>query len=176
MNDNRALQELLDRQAITDALYRYCRSVDRIDPELGYSVFHEDAQVDYGRDIFQGTGRGFIDWCCNSHKNCAVTTHSISNIQIELDGDRAGSETCIIMADRLVFDGVLKFTIGWYRYCDNWERRDGTWAIAKRVTVCDFCEIQDANPMGALEYDPTTSNRGTRDRSDPSYAVLKRRK
>ena len=42
------LQEVADRQAITDQIYRYCRAMDRIDHELGYSIWHEDAVADYG--------------------------------------------------------------------------------------------------------------------------------
>lgn len=35
------LAALVDRQQITDLIYRYCRSVDRLDIPLGHSVWHE---------------------------------------------------------------------------------------------------------------------------------------
>ena len=44
------LQSLADRQAITEMIYRYCRSVDRLDIPLGHSIWHEDAIADYGPD------------------------------------------------------------------------------------------------------------------------------
>ena len=47
MSDAESSQNLADRQAITDLIYRYCRSMDRIDAELGYSIWHEDATADY---------------------------------------------------------------------------------------------------------------------------------
>ena len=39
--DETALAELLDKQAITEALHRYCRAMDRMDNDLGRSVFHK---------------------------------------------------------------------------------------------------------------------------------------
>lgn len=51
------VQGLLDRQAITDLLYRYCRAVDRLDVPLGRSIWHEDAIADYDDSFYQGDGR-----------------------------------------------------------------------------------------------------------------------
>ena len=42
------LEQLVAKEAIRDQIYTYCRSLDRIDNELGYSVFAEDSEVDYG--------------------------------------------------------------------------------------------------------------------------------
>ena len=51
-----ALAALIDRQAITDQIYRYCRAMDRMDHEQGYAIWHEDGTADYGSDVFQGSG------------------------------------------------------------------------------------------------------------------------
>ncbi|MGE0284433.1 MAG: nuclear transport factor 2 family protein, partial [Rhizobiaceae bacterium] len=51
--------EVADRLAIADKLYKYCRSVDRLDVPLGHSVFHEDSYADF--PTYQGPGRGWID-------------------------------------------------------------------------------------------------------------------
>ena len=40
--------EVADRLAITDKIYRYCRSVDRLDVAVGHSVFHPDSTADFG--------------------------------------------------------------------------------------------------------------------------------
>ena len=98
------LQALLDKQSITEALYTYCRAVDRIDPELGYTIWHEGAQADYGR-IYQGDARGLIDFICNSHKHGIVHSHQITNILIRLGGDTARSEAYITSAMRLMHEG-----------------------------------------------------------------------
>lgn len=165
MNDA-AMQALADRQAITDLIYRYCRAMDRIDAELGYTIWHEDGVADYGEAIYQGSGRGFIDWVCDSHRNMRVHSHQISNIIIELDGERAGSEAYVTATLRLSDGPQQKQITTWCRYIDQWSRRNGRWGIDKRVTIIDFDEIRDVTPMGQ----PTV---GRRDRDDPSYAALR---
>lgn len=62
--DESRFNALADRQAITDLIYRYCRSVDRLDIPLGYSIWHDAATADYGADVYQGDGRGAIDHIC----------------------------------------------------------------------------------------------------------------
>jgi hypothetical protein len=166
MSDSMLLRELADRQAITDLIYRYCRAVDRIDPELGYTLWHEDAIADYGADIYQGSGRGFIDFVCAQHRRTLGHSHQVSNIVIELDGDRAGSESYVTANVRVQRDGqIVQMTI-WSRYVDAWSRRNGRWAIDKRVTILDFDEARAVTALGH-------PNRGRRDRDDPSYTVLR---
>lgn len=161
------LKTLADRQAIRDLLYRYCRAVDRIDAQLGYAVFHEDATADYGEDFYVGPARGLIDLICRQHRNAVCHTHQVTNILTELDGDRAASEAYVISALRFMRDGQLKQVTTWGRYLDQWERRDGRWGIAHRMAVRDLDEIADVTPLSG-------TSRGQRDRSDPSYDLLGR--
>src|SRR5690349_1095244 len=85
--------EVADRLAITDKIYRYCRSVDRLDVPVGHSVFHEDSYADFGG--YQGTGRGWIDYICVEHKKFLYHSHQVTNVIIEVDGDTAGSESYV---------------------------------------------------------------------------------
>ena len=165
MSNTALLQAVADRQAITDLIYRYCRSMDRIDVELGYSLWHEDAIADYG-EFYQGTGRGFIDLVCAQHRQLLAHSHQISNVIIELDGDRAGSESYVMATLRLLKDGQLKQMTVWSRYVDRWSRRGGRWGIDKRIAMRDFDEVRDVVAM-------SNSSVGRRDRSDPSYTVLR---
>lgn len=165
MNNATTIQSLADRQTITDLIYRYCRAVDRIDAELGYTIWHEDAEADYGDGIYRGSGRGFIDFVCAQHRRAACHSHQISNIIIDLDGDHAGSEAYVTATVRFAAGVGVKQISVWGRYIDRWSRRDGRWGIDKRVYVLDFEEISEVaagNP-----------GRGQRDRSDPSYTVLR---
>jgi len=164
MTDMEKLQYLADRQAITDLLYRYCRSMDRLDAELGYSIWHENATADY-EGYYQGSGRGFIDAACATHRRMLAHSHQISNIIIELDGDRAASETYATGTLRLMKRDQLRQLTMWVRYIDQWSRRDGRWGIDKRIQVTDFDEIRDITAA-------STQARTSRDRSDPSYTVL----
>ncbi len=159
------LQAVVDRQTITDLIYRYCRAMDRMDAALGYTVWHENSEVDYGPAIYRGGGRGFIDWVCAQHAPLIAHSHQVTNIIIELDGDTAGSESYVTAAFRMRRDGEVMQMTSRGRYVDRWSRRDGRWGIDKRVFVLDF---EDVRPIGAIPLEGW----GRRDRGDPSYAVL----
>ena len=47
----------------------------------------------------------------------------------------------------------------------TWSRRDRLWRIDKRLTLFDFDEVREVTEM--------VSREAIRDRTDPSYAVLK---
>jgi hypothetical protein len=159
------LRQVADRQAITDLLYRYCRAMDRIDAELGYSIWHEDGTADYGANVYQGSGHGFVDHACAQHRLTLGHSHQVSNIVIDLDGDRAGSEAYVTAALRVLQgEALMQITVR-SRYIDQWSRRNGRWAIDKRVTLNDFDDIREVTPLGS-------GASGSRDRDDPSYAVL----
>jgi hypothetical protein len=159
------LQELTDRQAITDHIHRYCRAVDRLDVALGHSIWHDDGIADYGPTVYQGDGRGVIDLICKQHRHTLHHSHQVTNILIALDGDRAGSESYAIAALRMRRDGALKQVTVWTRYIDQWSKRDSRWGLDKRIAIRDFDEIRDVVVLA--EHDV-----GRRDRSDPSYTVL----
>lgn len=159
-------QDLVDKQAITEQLYRYCRAVDRLDVPLGHSVFHEDATADYGPTGFKGGGREAIDYICTAHLHLEAHSHQVTNILIELDGDRASSEAYVTATLRGGRDDAAFQMQVWARYCDTWSRREGAWRIDHRNTVIDFDTIADARPR--QEHTWTR-----RDPQDPSYAILK---
>jgi hypothetical protein len=158
------IRTLIDKQKISELLYRYCRAVDRIDPELGYTVWHDGAEADYG-SIYQGTGRGVVDFICNSHKLGVVHSHQITNIIIELDGDRAFSEAYITSGMIMMDSDVPKQITTRGRYLDRWSRRAGRWGIEKRFFVGDINEIR---PLSLGSIVP----RFRLDRGDPSYALF----
>lgn len=165
MNDT-DLAILLAKQAITEALHDYCRAMDRIDDELGRSVFHADAGADYGA-MYQGSGHGFIDFVHERHAAMLVQTHEVGNISIDVRGDSAGSEAYVTATLRFkADDGELHDIVGKGRYIDRWERRDGRWAISHRQYLH---EMDDLRPVSGSRF----ATQGLRDRSDPSYAVLR---
>jgi hypothetical protein len=159
------LQTLIDRQAITDLIYRYCRSVDRLDIPLGHSVWHEDGVADYGAAVYQGPGKGVIDHIIAQHRHTLAHSHQVSNILIHLAGDRAGSESYVSASLRVMSGKQLRQISVWGRYIDRWSRRDGHWGLDKRLAIRDFDEIRDVVEM--VRHDT-----GKRDRADPSYDVL----
>ena len=166
MNNAATVEALASRQQITELIYRYCRSVDRLDVPLGHSIWHEDAIADYGADVYQGNGRGVIDHICAQHLHTLHHSHQVSNILIELNGDGAASESYVTASLRVRRAAKLMQMTVWSRYIDRWSRRDGRWGLDHRLTVRDFDEVREVVPM--KEHDV-----GRRDRSDPSYGVFK---
>jgi hypothetical protein len=96
-----AVDVLVAKQAITEAIYTYCRALDRMDWDLAHTVWHPDGTADYGPNMFQGTGPGFIEWVWAQHAGMMGHSHQITNILIEVDGDRAASEAYVTAALRL---------------------------------------------------------------------------
>lgn len=163
--DSALLRRVADRQEISQQIYLYCRSMDRIDHEIGYALWHDGGTADYGTEIFQGTGRGYIDQCLVQHSNAISHTHQVTNIVIELHSDRAASESYFYSVLRLKLSGEHKQITTWGRYIDTWSRRNEGWRIDERVTIRDLDEISDYTAFTSCQI-------GSRDKTDPSYAVL----
>lgn len=159
------LATLAAKQAITEQIYRYCRAMDRMDHELGYSIWHEDGTADYGEANFVGSGQGFIDHVNKQHAHLLAHSHQVTNVLIEVDGDTAGSEsyvTAVLQMQR--GDKRVRMLVS-SRYVDRWSCRAGRWAIDHRLALMDLAEMAEVTPMPLHKS-------GSRDLADPSYAVL----
>lgn len=155
--------EVADRLAIAEQIYRYCRSVDRLDVPLGHGVFHPDSYADFG--LYKGPGRGWIDFICQEHRKFLHHSHQVTNIVIDLAGERAGSEAYVTATLRAREGERLMQRQFWARYVDAWSRRDGHWAIDRRECVIDFDQLSEVTAIAEHA-------RARRDGADPSYEVL----
>ena len=133
------VQLLKDKEAIRDQLYTYCHALDRIDHELGYSVFAEDSHVNYGPNFPSGTGREFFDFVLGKQHMKMISTHHImTNVLIKVDGDRAVSETYMFAACKYPRKNGGSYTVeARCRDIDRWVKRDGKWLIIDRVAAGD---------------------------------------
>ena len=139
--------------------------MDRRDVALGYSVFHEDATADYGDALYTGSGHGFIDWVTELHGTFLNHSHQTTNILVELNGDRAVSETYALVGLHRSDGDELTHITSWCRYLDRWSRRGGRWAIDHRMIVLDLSERRAIGSPGSV-------SRGRRDEGDPSYDLF----
>lgn len=158
----REVRYLRDRQDILDCINRYCRGLDRLDPDLIEGAYHPDA-IDNHYD-FVGRTAEFVPYAIKVESGLRATHHGISSHNCEIDGDVAHAESYVHWFLRRP-DG-LTATVGSGRYIDRLERRDGRWAITRRQLLMD----------SSFEVDGAAWNRnedwfvvGTRDRDDPSY-------
>jgi hypothetical protein len=161
------LRELADKEAIRSVLFRYCRAIDRCDPELLATVYHPDATDDHG--AYSGPAAGFIAWyLANAPRTLKTMQHSLGTILIELCGDVAVSEAYFTAKNlrraTTRTPELMDMLIG--RYVDRFERRAGEWRIARRIVVKDF---RDVRPVA----DEAEAYRASRqDRDDPLYEML----
>lgn len=158
------LRVLLAKDAIRDQLYNYVRSCDRLDPELGYSVFAEEA-ITVNGNYYNGGARGFIDMVMAAHARKVMTSHQISNLIIKVNGDKAGSEAYVTAAIESEKEGKLYMQVARCRYNDQWELRNGKWLIVKRVASFDIDYTTQIEKDSGIHA-------STRDKTDPSYTVI----
>jgi 3-phenylpropionate/cinnamic acid dioxygenase small subunit len=129
-----SLQEVSDRIEIDDLLIRYAKAIDTQDYELLDTCFLPDADVDY---VSSGGIAGKYPevriWLEKALSIFSVTLHSLSNSEIELDGDRASGRT-LVTNPMCIRDEAGKqsiFTVYAY-YEDELVRTPEGWRIAKR--------------------------------------------
>ena len=162
------LQELLDRRAITDVIYRYCRGIDRRQFDIVRACYHPDAVDLHG--VYQGGVDGAIEYFAQQLSTYTMTQHMIGNVLIELDGDRARVESYVHSIHRLAPSArhpqARDFWVG-LRYVDDFARRSGEWRIAKRVCVLDWTRT-DPVPDGGWRFTDVDVI-GRPDHTDPVF-------
>ena len=167
------LRALLDKEAIRECLYRYCRGIDRADEALLRSAYWPDAHDSHG--AYVGSASGFIEHAIPRLRAGGRGVHQVNNILIELHGDAAAVESSFLALQTSAAAPTLR-TLLCGRDLDHFERRQGEWRIASRTVVYDWIEErtraelaqQDAALFAARQ--PT----GQRSPADPIYAFLER--
>ncbi|MDH6590222.1 hypothetical protein M2165_000111 [Variovorax sp. TBS-050B] len=135
-----ALQSLLDREAIRECLFRYCRGIDRAEETALRSAYWDDATDCHG--AWHGSASGFIDQALARLRQGGRRVHQVTNIAIELHGDVAAVESAFFALQAPAATPTLEtFLCG--RYVDRFERRGGEWRIAARTVVYDWIEERE---------------------------------
>ena len=84
------MQAVADKIEIHELLARYARGVDTHDWDLWRSVFTEDAIVDYSQSgVICGNRDEVAEFLRQAFETIPWATHHITNVEVELDGDRA---------------------------------------------------------------------------------------
>jgi hypothetical protein len=154
MHDDYSPERLADRMQIQDTMYRWCRSVDRLDFEAMRGVFHPDAMDIHG--AYNGGVDGLVDWIRARHRDIPFSMHAVSNMLIEFAGpDLALVESYVRTTQRYPAEAAQALAqlaggkapegamdlLTCSRYVDRFERRDGAWKILKRTLVADWKQV-----------------------------------
>jgi ketosteroid isomerase-like protein len=131
MDEARLTWELEQRRLITETLLDYCEHVDRNDPAtLVAKVFAEDGAFELG------SGRAVVGReqlaAMFAKTLCAftATSHHLSNVRIELEGDDRARSTAYVYAWHRALDG--RRIDAWGRYRDQLRRTGEGWRITVR--------------------------------------------
>jgi len=133
-----------DRLAIQELLHRYALTMDLDDADGTAGCFTEDAVYElHGTDTLKGRDEIralFADMVTTVKRICGLddlvsSTHAMSNIQIELDGDAARSSSMVLAHITGSRGGQPLTLIRCVRYADRLERTVDGWLIARRRHV-----------------------------------------
>lgn len=166
---------MTDHEAIRQILYRYARGLDRLDRDLIRACYHDDA-IDSRPPLFDGHVDAFIDWVLQLLSAMDSSIHSIGNILIECADDVAAVESYFVATLRARTPHGWTETIRNGRYIDDFRRRDGRWAIARRLAIIDASRSHSIADGAADIMLPGAASGAqhptARDRSDISYALF----
>lgn len=157
------LQELYDKQKLHENLMLYCRGIDRYDIPLIKSTYWDDSWDDHGS--FVGPG---VDWAAAGltwRELLYNNNHHVTNVLIELEGDRARRESMFMCVTNRKDPRVSVFLGG--RYRDLCERRDNEWRVLHRVCIWDWVESYPTTGGWEMVGVPPNSNWGQFHPNDP---------
>lgn len=167
------LRRLRDHEEIRQLMYRYARGVDRSDENLIASVYAEGGTDHHGP--FDGPGTEFAANLAKSGTALPdnVGNHHITNILIDVDGDRAKVETYFLALHPHTHDGPVRMALMSGRYIDTLVRENGRWGILRRRVISDF-SLNDVTgePWTYVVPRPNGFLGGRRAEADPSAELL----
>jgi hypothetical protein len=168
-----ALRRVVAQQEIRDVLHRYCRAVDRADWGLLQLSYHPDAVDDHGS--YQGDVPGLVAWLKQRFRDVSDSTHFLGQVLVELTSSETAFVETYFISRRLqppggdglssLGDDDLLAREVWGRYLDDFECRNGRWAIVKRLVVVDASYLSPA--LGARGRPDQPGTQGLRSGLDP---------
>jgi ketosteroid isomerase-like protein len=163
------LQALIDKQALSELVYTYCRACDRRDFALVRTLYHDDAIDDHGA-MFCGSADEYVAWLPQVMANFEATVHSISNALFVVHGDEAQGEIYTQAYHRTPAPAGREIIIGG-RYLDRYARRAGAWKFLHRSLALDWVRLQAVDAAAYAEF-AAGAPPGRTDATDPSYLAL----
>lgn len=141
-----AIAELMAREQIRDALYRYFHGLDRGDWAMVLGACHNDAIEVHGE--LQGTVKNLLESnVIPRYANIIQSMHALTNILIEFVGDDHALVESYCIAEQTVrrpdrsLDSVRKGN----RYVDIFTHRTSQWKLSRREVVREWARTESGN-------------------------------
>jgi hypothetical protein len=149
------VQELLDRQAISDLIARYSRTLDWLDDDGQAGCYWPEASIDYG--FFTGTAAEFVPVVMAVERSTGRRWHMLAPLSVKLTSTTTAEGECYGVAlgfRREVESEPYKGNMYGGRYLDTYEKRGEEWRIASRRYIMDWTCVMpdqpDASPNAAF--------------------------
>lgn len=165
------IDELLDRQAITELVHAYANAADRHDHVKMRALYHEDAIDDHGH-FSKGPAMDFIDKLPEIQAGMAILHHNITTVNLKLDGDYAEGEIYLLAMHQVKAEDRLFDVLIGGRYFDKYEKREGGWKFAHRAVVADWAYSADPSAISLTHPFLEGAYLGRPGPDDPSYAFF----
>jgi hypothetical protein len=124
---------------------------DAGDWERFRTVWHDDGRM--MATWFQGPADDFIRVSREGFERGVSILHFLGGSSIEVDGQRAISQTKMTINQRAEVHGVLCDVVCTGRFYDFVERRDGRWGIVLRQPIYEQDRLDPVDPAASLELD-----------------------
>ena len=167
----KSVEELFDREEIYDILVNYARGADRGDADLIATAYHDDAIEDHG-GTFYGPASKYVAMLRKILPAAARMSHIVSNINIELDGDKAYTECYFLTFSRSEAVENPHDNLTMARVIDRFERRNGAWKTAHRRLAWDWnheMPLLESWGRGEIAPDPSKLTRCAKKPDDILY-------
>jgi len=133
---SKTLTESESKVAITESLYQYAAGIDMKDPTLIASVFTQDAVSDFrpaaakaGFNYPVLKGRETITSALMNSLSSLLTTHSVNNSRVFIDGERAKIDA-LVEAQHVPKSDASRHYLMKNRYDVELEKHNGQWLIS----------------------------------------------
>ena len=165
MSDDRALERLIERQAIEEVLYRYASTIDQKDYPALRATFADDAVGQYGDAPEMHGADVIVKWIEEMCVDKAFQHHLINVYHVDLDLDAGEARTLTYHTSHQIThddpDTVL-LIVG--RYRDVVKRIDGRWRIADKRMEVGWIESRH-HPQSEATETETAFNLAAQERS-----------
>lgn len=143
---------LQDRLLIRELVETWVVARDAGDWDRFRTVWHDDGWM--MATWTQGPVEHFIEMTIEGWAKGVSILHFLGGQAVELNGDRAISQTKMTISQRAPVHGVLCDVVCTGRFYDFIERRDGRWGLVLRQPVYEKDRMDPVDPAAALSLDP----------------------
>jgi len=146
-------KDLLDRLTIKQLVDDWAVWRDAGDWDRFRTVWHDDGVMQ--ATWTQGTADEFIAMTKAGWAKGVFILHFLGGNSIDLNGDRAVSQTKMTISQRAVVHDVLVDVVCTGRFYDFIERRNGKWGFVLRQPIYEKDRMDPVDPSATVKLDQT---------------------